>query len=267
MTAVLAIDFLYQILVLADCRVAWDPPVYSPQDNLQKIYPCGPTGILGFSGIISTAKSVIKRFQDTVSGKPLPPSAADIVSDLAESARVAYSELPHSERGDLELMYVAPDYGNVTMVAENVTFAKNLMIKMVQPEFLPTAQADAVRLGYATQYPMDILRENRNNQLNLGLTPEGRQFQVGIAVGGIAPLLAKYAPHQVGGLFTIGIATARGIGWWPYGPVSGLELVIDDGQFIQVDHQTHRRIPLQSIIEFDPSRQDAGNLMFGTPAV
>src|SRR3972149_4084696 len=30
-TAILAIDFMYQIIVIADSRVSWDPPTYRPQ--------------------------------------------------------------------------------------------------------------------------------------------------------------------------------------------------------------------------------------------
>jgi len=267
MTAILAIDFMYQIIVIADCRVSWDPPVFRPQDNLQKIYPVGPTGIFGFSGSVQAAKVVVTDFIHRVSGKPLPPSAADIVSDISESARTSYSQLHQSKRGYLELMYVAPDYGNVTLEANNVTFARNLLVRMESPKFLPTAQSDAVRLGYARQYPMKNLRLNRNNLLNKGLTQDGRRFQIGISVGSFAPSLARYAPHQVGGLFTIGIATARGVGWWPYGPVKGFELVIEDGAFVQVDHNDGRRIPLKSIVDFDPMRPDAGKLIFQTPKI
>lgn len=267
MTAILAIDFMYQIIVIADCRVSWDPPVFQPQDNLQKIYPVGPTGIFGFSGPIQAAKAVVTEFIQRATDTPLPPSAADIVSDIAESARSSYSRLPRSQRGDLELMYVAPDYGNVTLDTENVTFARNLMIRMESPRFLPTPQADAVRLGYARNYPMDNLRLNRNNLLNKGLTPDGRTFQVGIAIGAFAPALARYAPHQVGGLFTIGVATARGVGWRPYGPVDGLELVIEDDGFVQVDHQDGRRIRLENIVQFDPNKPNAGDLLFQTPNI
>ena len=258
---------MYQIIVIADCRVSWDPPAFQPQDNLQKVYPVGPTGIFGFSGSIQAAKAVVAEFIQRAAGKPLPPSAADILSDISESARDSYSRLPQTHRGHLELMYVAPDYGNVTMVADNVTFARNLMVRMESPRFLPTPQADAVRLGYAREWPMDNLRQNRNGLLNKGLTPDGRRFQVGLAVGAFAPVLARYAPHQVGGLFTIGVATARGVGWWPYGPVAGLEMVIEEGAFVQVDHNDGRRIPLQSIVEFDPTRPDAGNLIFKTPRI
>lgn len=267
MTAILAIDFMYQIIVIADCRVSWDPPVFRPQDNLQKVYPVGPTGVFGFSGSVQAAKAVVTEFIQRAGDTPLPPSAADIVSDIAESARESYSRLPRDQRGNLELMYVAPDYGNITLEADNVTFARNLMIRMESPKFLPTAQSDAVRLGYAREYPMDILRENRNGLLNYGLSEDGRRFQVGIAIGAFAPTLARYAPHQVGGLFTIGVASARGVGWWPYGPVGGLELVIEDGGFVQVDHNDGRRVKLERIVEFDPSKPDAGNLVFQTPKV
>ena len=267
MTAILAIDFMYQIVVLADCRVSWDPPGFKPQDNLQKIYPVGPTGVFGFSGPVEAAKAVVTGFVASVAGKPLPRSAAGIVSDISESARISYTQLPQGQRGTLELMYVAPDYGNVTLETDNVTFARNLMIKMESPQFLLIAQADAVRLGYAKRFPIANIPLNRDNLLGAGLTPERQRLLIGIAVGAFAPSLASYAPNQVGGLFTIGVATARGVGWWPYGPVGGLELVIEDGRFIQVDHNTDRRIPLRSIVDFDAAKPDAGDLIFQTPKV
>ena len=62
MTAVLAIDFFYKIIVIANCRVSWKGGSYKPQDNLQKIYPFGPTGVLAFSGDLRPAKIVLKKF-------------------------------------------------------------------------------------------------------------------------------------------------------------------------------------------------------------
>lgn len=267
MTAILAIDFHYQIIVIADCRVSWDPPTYNPQDNLQKIYPHGPTGIIGFSGSVLAAKAVASYMRDHTLGKPLPPSAADIVSDIRHDARTAYGRLKAANAGKLELMYAAPDYAKVSLAAPNVTFASNLMIKMESPEFLPVAQADAIRLGYAVQYPMDDLRLNRDNLLNYGLTPEGRRFQVGIAIGAFAPALARYAPTQVGGLFTVGVATATGHHWYPYGPIDGYELAIRDARFVQIDHNTGQEVLLQTILEIDPNKPPRGGITIDTPGI
>jgi hypothetical protein len=213
------------------------------------------------------AKLVLNNLARNISGKQLPPSAADIVSEVAESARSTYAKLSQLERQELELMYVAPDYGNVTLVAENVVFAKNLMVRMVSPSFIPTVQGDAVRLGYARQYPLDNLRLNRDNMLNAGLTEDGRKFQVGISIGAIAPVLASYAPNQVGGLFNVAVASPRGVKWSPYGPVNGLELAIENGVFVQVDHKDGRRVRLESIIDFDTTKPAAGDLQFGTISV
>lgn len=265
MTAILAIDFHYQIVVIADCRVSWSPEVYDPQDNLQKVYPLGPTGIFGFSGSVPAARSVANAIKTRFAGKPLPPSAANILSYIATCARDAYARLPATERGPLQLMYVAPDYGGVTLAASNVTFARNIMVKMEHPTFTPVAQEDAVRLGYAKKYPMDVLRLNRNNLLNLGLEPLGHAFQIGVCIGAFAPSLAAFAPKKVGGLFTIGVATARGVSWYPYGPADGYEMAIEQGHFVQIDHNTDRRVTLQTIFDFDPRNPAAGNLMFETP--
>jgi hypothetical protein len=267
MTAILAIDFHYQIIVIADCRVSWDPPAYRPQDNLQKIYPHGPTGIIGFSGSVPVAKAIASYMRDHTLGKPLPPSAADIVSDIRRDAKAAYALLKGASAGKLELMYAAPDYANVSFAAPNATFASNLMIEMESPDFLPVAQADAIRLGYAVQYPMEYIRLNRNNLLNYGLTPEGRKFQVGIAIGTFAPALAKYAPTQVGGLFTVGVATATGHHWYPYGPIDGYELVIRDGRFVQIDHNTGRAAILQTVLEIDPNKPQPGGIVIDTPEI
>jgi len=223
MTAVLAIDFYYQILVIADCRVSWRGHA-TLQDNLQKVYPLGPTGIFAFSGSVKAARAILQQLRTQARGSPLPPSDSDIASDISRSARVAYSSLPLKDRHPIELMYVAPDYGAITMATENVTFARNVMVRMEQPDFSPIPQADAVRLGYARDYPMENIRLNRDNLLNAGLDPLGQTMLIGIAIGSFAPNLAKLAPTQVGGLFSVGTATARGVGWRTYGPINGLEL-------------------------------------------
>lgn|GEM_PF-2790184 len=266
MTAILAIDFRYQIVVLSDCRVSWQRGSFDPQDNLQKVYPFGPTGVFGFSGDVRSAKLVFERIKTEASAKPLPRNAQFIADDIAQWARAAYSEMSPADQNYLELMYVASDYGNVSLAAQNVVFANSVMSKMTSPSFEPELQPDAVRLGYAINYPLDNIRLNRDNMLNLGLTPEGERFKIGILIGSFAKNLATFSPGQVGGMFSIGIVSVRGVRWFSYS-VGDLELKIEDGKFIQCDHSQGRRVTLKGLWDFDPRQPDAGNLVFKTPSV
>lgn len=93
MTAILAIEFPYQVLVIADARVSWDSSSYRPQDNLQKIYPLGPTGIVGFSGSIVAAKAIFRLAASDAYKESLPRSAEQIPIGLSAVAREAFSQL------------------------------------------------------------------------------------------------------------------------------------------------------------------------------
>lgn len=264
MTAILAINYYYQIVVIADCRVSWQGGNYSPQDNLQKVYPIGPTGIIGFSGDVYCAKVIFKDIKEKAQVSPLPPSAQRIADDITKWAKDSYSSIPLVRQNPVELMFVASDFGNISLITDNVIFAKSIMIKMVSPHFQPIVEQDAVKLGYAVNYPMDKIVEDRNRMLNLGLSPEGETFKVGIMIGGLAQTLSSYSPSQVGGMFSVGVIDPRGIRWFPYSE-GNLELKIEDGRFIQYDHSDGRRIPLKALWDFDPIKPDAGNLMFIIP--
>lgn len=266
MTAILAIDFIYQIVVISDCRVSWQGGNYRPQDNLQKIYPVGPTGILGFSGDVYCAKIILRAIKNKASNKPLPPSAQIIAEDISKWARESYSEIPTIMQKYVEFMFVASDYGNISLVTENVIFAKSILIKMVSPHFNPTFERDAIRLGYSVNYPIDNIILNRDNMLDLGLSPEGERFKVGIMIGTFAQTLASYSPSQVGGMFSVGIIDPRGVRWFPYS-IGDLELKIEGGKFVQYNHYDGRRIPLKVLWNFDPGKPEAGNLMFTPPKI
>jgi len=267
MTAILAIDYYYQIIVIADCRVTWltNPPKL--QDNLQKVYPFGPTGVIGFAGGIAAAKAIVNSINQEAPLKGLPSTANEIVSDIANWAKDTYVKLPKSDQIYLELMYAAADYGQITLAAPNVVFAKNILAKYTSPAFEPQLQPDILALGYANQYSPEIIRENRDNMLNLGLDPFGRKFQMGITIGTYGEGLAKIAGDPVGGLFSVGVITARGVGWFSYSYGDRVELKIENGQFVQYDRQAGKRVPLKAIWDFDARRPDSGNLVFRTPGI
>jgi hypothetical protein len=263
MTAVLAINFIYHILVISDCRVTWSGSSTKLQDNLQKVYPLGPTGVIGFAGNVSIAQEIIKYIQTMAPKKDLPLSVKDIVYDISEWAKMVYSNKKPNPTNYVELMYVAVDYGDVSLIAQNVSIAKNILVKMVSPFFKPIFNNDVVQLGYAIKYPLEHIIFNRDNLLNLGLEPKGRLFQAAIAVNSFGEELTKLGENTVGGMFSVGLCDLNGIHWVPYG--NDRELKIEDGRFIQYDHVNNRRVPLKTIIEFNPNLPDVGNLFFKMP--
>ena len=265
MTAILAIEFPYHVLVIADARVSWEPNTFRPQDNLQKIYPLGTTGIVGFSGSISAAKAIFKLAEEQSHTRTLPPTADQIPIDLSKIAQEAYSQLRDKRRHEIELMYVGPDYSKIGLIAENVVMAKNIMAVMRSPKFEVQESPTAVRLGYAREYPLDLIRKNRDGLIKLGLSPGGVKFQMAIAANSFGPALARYAPHRVGGLFTVGVASARGVSWLPYGSEDEYQLLIENGRFIQNDNKAGKTIPLETILEYNPYSRSSKDLRLDTP--
>ena len=265
MTAVLAIEFPYHVLVIADSRVSWNPNTFRPQDNLQKIYPLGPTGIVGFSGSIPAAKAIFKLAADQSHKKTLPPTADQIPIDLSKIAQEAFSLLRDQHSKEIELMYVGPDYSKIGLIAENVIMAENIMTVMRSPRFDVQESPTVVRLGYAREYPLDQIRKNRDGLIRFGLTPNGVKFQMAIAANAFGPALARYAPHRVGGLFTVGVASARGVRWIPYGSEEEYQLLIEGGRFIQKDNKAGKTIPLETILEYNPYSRSSKDLRLDTP--
>lgn len=126
MTAILAIDFHYQIVIIADCRVSWDGGNFDPQDNLQKVYPVGNVGLLAFAGDIYSAQKICQAIRDNLETKGelfyFPPSPQFLAKNLPQWIRDAYSSIPVSMQNYIELMFVASDVHNVSMRTENVVF-------------------------------------------------------------------------------------------------------------------------------------------------
>jgi len=266
MTAILAIDYYYRIIVISDCRVTWSPQPPRIQDNLQKVYPLGPTGVFGFSGGIAAAKAVVRQMVANLKNKPLPPSAVEIAQDISACARDAYSKLPSIDKIDLQLMYVAADYGNEALRAKNVKFARNVLVKMEAPDFEPVEQSDYVALGYAVKYPSDTIRQDRDSMLRYGLDPLGQRFQIGVSIGAHGEGLATISGDPVGGLFTVGIVDLAGVRWSSYSYPGQAELRIEGGRFVQYDLVDGRRIPLKTLLEFDPRNPESGSMVFNTPS-
>ena len=263
MTAILAIDLLSYIIVLADCRVTWLSNPKRFQDNLQKMYPFGPTGVIGFAGQIKAARGILNYIKKEAPKMSLPHTAKHIVQDISVWAKEAYSKLPSWDQKYIELMYVASDYGRITLRTNNVTFAENILVQFKSPKFDPVFHKDYLRLGYAIEYPEDILIENRNSFLRGAVDPERDSFQAIVAVDSFGDYLSTIGDNQVGGLFAVGIINIRGVRWYPYRYLrSDVELRIENNQFVQYDHSDGRKVPLKYIWEFNPNRPDFGNLMF-----
>ena len=199
MTAVLAIDYLYQVIVLADCRVTWLAKPPTLQDNLQKVYPLGPTGIIGFAGDVAAAKVVLRHIKSEASVTKLPPTALGIVDHISKWARQSYSNLPLRDNNKLELMYAAADYGNVIRHFSNITLAKNILVKFVSPNFEPENRFDFVALGYAVKYPPEDIRKQRNDSINLGLNPLGQKLLAVSSAFGYREVITKIGEDTVGG--------------------------------------------------------------------
>lgn len=258
LTAILAIDFSYQIMVLADCRASWPNKI---QDNLQKLYPLGPTGVLGFAGDISVAKSVLNHIKNKARLTPLPTSAKLIADHIRQWAKEAYDKNHSQQKPAIEFMYAAVDYGNVSLRTKNLNFAENIMVKMVSPEFELQHESITIRLGYAVNCSKDYILYVRNQTLGLATEPNGIPFQTFIAKDVFGNYLSQIGKSTVGGLFSIGVIDVNGVTWYGYND-GHFELKIEDGKFIQYDHKEGRRVPLKSVWEFDPYRPGAGNLIF-----
>jgi hypothetical protein len=249
--------------VLADCRVTWSGNPKRFQDNLQKIYPFGPTGVIGFAGHIKAAKGILSHIQKESQKKSLPPTAKQIVQDISLWAKEAYSLLPLGDQKDIELMYVASDYGRITLRTNNIIFTENILVQFRSPKFEPIFHQDYISLGYAIEYPEEILKENRKSLLHGTTDPESDSFHAIIAVVSFGEYLSTIGNNQVGGLFAVGIINARGVRWYPYKfSKSDVELRIENNQFIQYDPSAGIKVPLKTIWEFNPNIPDIGNLKF-----
>lgn len=263
MTAVMAIDFLTHILVIADCRISWSGN-YQPQDYLQKVYPFGINSLIAFAGDIVTAKAIIMNIQKSAPLRKRPNTNEKIVEDISTWAKEAFKRISKNNNDIIELMFIAsgqPEH----MQSSNTIIPENYLYKMASPDFSPKRKMNYACLGYAKNYDENILIENRNNLINLGLSNSNRKFQMGITVGSFPKDLAKLANDTVGGLFSVGAITPEGVDWLQYSVGEKYKLEIEDGKFIQYDHENNRRIPLQTVFEFSPEQYKRGNLRLDTP--
>ena len=165
-------------MVIADARMSWEPSSYRPQDNLQKIYPLGPTGIIGFSGSVVAAKAIFRHLTSKDQRRPLPQTAEQIPIDIGAAAREAYSKLRSRERQDVQLMYAGADYSSIGLVADNMIMARNVMAVMSSPNFEVKNSPNVIRLGYAQHYPIDVLLKNRNSLMRHGTSEMGPMFHL-----------------------------------------------------------------------------------------
>ena len=267
MTGVLAISFPYHVLVFGDCRVTWRAAVPRLQDNLQKVYHFSPTGVVAFAGGVAAAKALFKHIKAQPRGEPLPPSPRDIVLELSNWALETYNSLPSSDQIEFEVLYAAADYSRVSLAAENLIFAENVLATMVAPEFQPEFHLDGAALGYAKSLPMTDLVHARDQLISTATKPSGIQFQNAIVIGTLGERMARLSGEAVGGLFTVAIADARGVTWFPYSYGKEVGLSIIGRRFIQFDNRASppKSFLLEGVWEFDARRPSMEDLYVEAP--
>jgi len=267
MTGVLAISFPYHVLVFGDCRVTWRASAPRLQDNLQKVYHFSPTGVIAFAGGVAAAKALFKHIRDQPKGQPLPPSPRDIALELSSWARETYGSLPKADQVEFEVLYAAADYSRVSLAAENMVFAENVIASMVAPKFQPEFNSDGAALGYAKSLPMADLVHTRDQLVYTATKPSGIQFQTAIVIGTLGERLARISGEPVGGLFTVAIADARGVTWHPYSYGKEVGLAIVGRRFVQFDNRVSppKSFLLEGVWEFDTRRPTVEDLYVQAP--
>jgi hypothetical protein len=267
MTGVLAVSFPYKILVIADCRVSWQHIRPRLQDNLQKLYHFSPTGVIGFAGGVPAAKALFRHIRAQPKGQPLPPSPKDIVTQLSSWAKQTYHSLAESDKVEFELLYAAADYSRVSLAAENLVFAENILTTMAAPEFKPQFHTDTATLGYAKSLPTSELIRARDDLLSVAVEPHGIEFQVAMIIGSFGEKLARISGHPVGALFTAASVDARGVTWHPYSHSREVGLLIKGRSFVQFDNRQEppRAFPLEGVWEFDTRHPSPVDLYVGPP--
>lgn len=257
MTAVMAIDFLTHIIVIADCRISWSGN-YPPQDFLQKIYPFQINGLLAFAGDILSAQAI---FKSIIKSQPTN------LDDISICAKEAYRQIHDYPGRIVELLFVisSPDIDSSPPIVTNLP--KNVLFKMVSPNFYPIREFDFLRIGKAINYNPEILLENRNSLCNLGLDPSTRKFQMGIVANSIGNQLAKLGENTVGGLFSVVTVSPNGVDFLQYSIGEKYEMETENGRIIQHDLENNRKIKLQTIFEFSPKQYSNKNLRLDTPDI
>lgn len=267
MTGVLAISYPYHVLVLGDCRVTWRAAAARLQDNLQKVYHFSPTGVIAFAGGVTAAKALFSHIRRQPQGQPLPPSPVDLASQLSEWARITYSSLPSRDQIEFELLYAAADYSRVSLVAENMVFAQNILATMVAPGFSPELHSDSAALGYAREIPKTDVVDARDQLFSVAVEPGGVRFQNAIVIGSLGERMARMSGQPIGGVFTVAVADARGVTWYPYSYGKEVGLAIIGRRFIQFDtrEEPPRAFPLEGVWEFDDQHPAIDNLYVSPP--
>lgn len=267
MTGVLAISFPYQVLVIADCRVTWRAAHPRLQDNLQKLYHFSPTGVIAFAGSVAAAKALFLHIGAQPHGQPAPPTASDIAHELSTLARDSYQSLPSADQVEFEILYAAADYSRVSLAAENLVFAENVLATMEAPRFELSFHIDAAALGYAKSLELADLVSYRDQLLGMATESSGVPLQVGVAVASYGERLARLSGEPVGGLFTVAVVDARGVRWIPYSYAEEVGLRIEGGRFIQFDSRKPpgKVFPLEAIWEFDTRRPAQDDLYVSAP--
>jgi hypothetical protein len=257
MTAVMAIDFLTHIIVIADCRISWSGN-YPPQDFLQKVYPFQINGLLAFAGDILSAQAIF------ISIKKTNPTN---LNDISICAKEAYKQIRDYPGRIVELLFVisSPDIDRSPPIVTNLPM--NVLFEMVSPNFYPIRRFDFLRIGKAINYNPEILLENRNSLCDLGLNPSTRKFQMGIVANSIGNQLAKLGENTVGGLFSAVSISPNGVDFLQYSIGDKYKIEAENGKIIQNDLENNRRIQLQTIFEFSPNQYSNKNLRLDTPDI
>jgi hypothetical protein len=250
-----------QLAVIADCRVTWRYPNGKSrlQDNLQKIYQFGPTGIIGFADSVLAAKVVFNSF-NTHPLKTLPPNAWGFVEYIVDTARAAFNTMQNRDGVNLELSYTAMNYGKVYRRLQNATLAEPIMVSFNSPDFEPVRHVWGCPLGFARELDLQPIVQEITFLNQFGLNPAHHGGQAKLAIELFGERVARQAGTSVGGLFTAGIVNADGVRWVSYSQDENYSIELRGFEFVQTDKKTDREIVLQPIVTFDENKPARGNL-------
>ena len=149
MTAIIAINFHYKVIVVADCRVTWTGQNSKrKQDNIQKLYPIDKFGILGFSGDLVPAKAVMTAIRDRLNAAPVGYIGVALAEVISKVSREEYSKLGVEDKGELQLMLAGPLSPIPQVKAENVSMFSVGLFQLDSPYFEMKQLELVARLGF-----------------------------------------------------------------------------------------------------------------------
>ena len=263
MTAVLAIDFVYKIVVLSDCRVSWiRGPEKRAEDNLIKIYPVDHVGVLAFSGDLDIAKAVFTRIRK----EPQRGLGNSLALQYATIAKEEFSKLSvNAEDAKLQLLFAGLKNIESIRTGTNVSILPVGLFRFESPDFEVRQLKLAAGLGAADEIPLDVIKEIRDGLWNMGLDTKNKYAQVGIAIGALGSYMSHYGGEDVGKFILAGIYDLESFGWQQYGNADDVHLTVEGGRPVLHDPRRELKVKLKTIFEYSPAKDDPQELKIESP--